>query len=59
MKKENGKYFLIPENSHQSLIQGVVTMRHAEGNDLAKDFLEFVKSETSAAILQHFGFTKP
>jgi molybdate transport system substrate-binding protein len=59
MKKENGKYFLIPENSHQSLVQGVVIMRHAEGNDLAKDFLEFVKSETSAAILQHFGFTKP
>jgi molybdate transport system substrate-binding protein len=59
MKKENGKYFLIPENSHNPLMQGVVLMHQAEGKDLAKDFLEFVKSETSTAILQHFGFTKP
>ncbi len=59
MKKENGKYFLIPENSHQSLVQGVVLMRHAEGNDLAKDFLEFVKNEKATAILHHFGFSKP
>jgi molybdate transport system substrate-binding protein len=59
MKKENGKYFLIPENSHQPLVQGVVIMHHAEGNDLAKVFLEFVKGDTATAILQHFGFTKP
>jgi molybdate transport system substrate-binding protein len=59
MKKENGKYFLIPENSHQPLVQGVVLMRQAEGKDLAKNFLEFVKSEKAAAILQHFGFGKP
>jgi molybdate transport system substrate-binding protein len=59
MKKENGKYFLIPESSHQPLVQGVVLMRPAEGNKLAEAFLQFVKSETATAILQHFGFTKP
>jgi len=58
MKKENGKYFLIPENSHKPLVQGVALMRHAEGNDLANVFLQFVKSETATTILQHFGFTK-
>jgi len=59
MKKENGKFFLIPESSHQPLVQGVVLMRQAQDNDLAKDFLEFVKSEKAAAILHHFGFAKP
>ena len=59
MKKENGKYFLIPESSHQPLVQGVVLTRQSEGNDLAKDFLEFVKSEKATAILHHFGFAKP
>ena len=59
MKKENGNYFLIPESSHQPLVQGVVIMRQAEENDLAKKFLEFVKGDTAMAILQHFGFTKP
>jgi len=59
MKKENGKYFLIPESSHQPLVQGVVLLRQSEGKDLAKDFLEFVKSEKAAAILHYFGFAKP
>ena len=59
MKKENGKYFLISENSHQPLLQGVVLMHQAEGNELAKVFLQFVKGETATSILQHFGFTKP
>ena len=59
MKKENGKYFLIPENSHKPLEQGVVIMHHANGNDYAKIFLEFVKSDTADAILSHFGFAKP
>lgn len=59
MKKENGKYFLIPENSHQPLVQGVVIMRQAESNDLAKDFLEFIKSEKAATIFNYFGFAKP
>ena len=59
MKKEGGKYYLIPENSHKPLEQGAVITRNGKGNDLAKDFMEFIKSDTANKILFHFGFTKP
>ena len=59
MKHENGNYYLVPENSHQPLVQGVVLTNHAKGNDLAVAFLQFVKSNTSQEILRYFGFSKP
>lgn len=58
MQKEGGKYYLIPETSHQPLEQGVVITRNGDGNTLAKAFMEFVKSETAQSILNHFGFVK-
>lgn len=59
MKKENGAYFLIPEESHKPLEQGAVITKHALGNAYAKAFLDYVNSATANAILSHFGFTKP
>ena len=59
MKKENGSYFLIPEESHKPLEQGAVITKHAQGNDYAKAFLEYMKGDATDAILRHFGFTKP
>ena len=59
MKRENGGYFIIPENRHQPLEHGVVITRHGEGNDFAKAFVDFVKEEKAVAILLHFGFMRP
>ena len=59
MKKEGGKYFVIPETSHNPLEQGAVITRHGKENKLATSFMEFMKSETANSILIHFGFTKP
>jgi molybdate transport system substrate-binding protein len=59
MKKENGTYFLIPEESHKPLEQGAVITKHAQGNDYAKAFLDYMKGDAADAILRHFGFTKP
>ncbi|WP_228450760.1 molybdate ABC transporter substrate-binding protein [Chryseolinea soli] len=59
MKKEKGSYFLIPEESHKPLEQGAVITKHAQGNDYAKAFLDYMKSDAAGAILRHFGFTKP
>jgi molybdate transport system substrate-binding protein len=56
MKNENGKYYLIPETAHQRLEQAVVITKHAKGNDFARTFLSFVKSEEAKQILAHFGF---
>jgi molybdate transport system substrate-binding protein len=56
MKEENGKFYLIPENAHKRLEQGVVITKHGKGNDFAQTFLSFVKSEEAKAALSHFGF---
>ncbi|MEO7991879.1 MAG: molybdate ABC transporter substrate-binding protein [Chryseolinea sp.] len=59
MKNEGGKYYLIPESSHNALEQGAIITKNGKGNDMAKAFIEFMKSETSNSILVYFGFTKP
>ncbi len=59
MNRMGGKYFLIPEESHQSLLQGAIITRKAGKNALAKSFFDFEKGEQATAILAYFGFTKP
>jgi molybdate transport system substrate-binding protein len=58
MKKEGGSYYLIPQNSHNPLEQGAVITIRAKGNDLAKAFMDYMKSEKVTDILTYFGFTK-
>lgn len=59
MQKEKGSYFLIPAESHLTLIQAAVITRKGKGNKLATSFFEFVKSDKAISILKSFGFTKP
>jgi molybdate transport system substrate-binding protein len=59
MKKENGNYFLIPEVSHQPLIQAAVIMQSAKDNKLAISFFNFIKGDRAIEILKTFGFSKP
>jgi len=59
MKRYTNSYYLIPEESHQPLIQGGVITKYGSGKNQVKLFFEFLKSETSVAILQEYGFTKP
>ena len=56
MIKENGKYYLVPENAHQRLEQAVVVTKHGKGNDFVQTFLSFVKSDEAKQVLAHFGF---
>lgn len=59
MKNEKGKYFLVPEESHQPLIQGAVITLHGKGSTLATSFFAYIKSDRATDILKHFGFSKP
>ncbi len=59
MKKEGGKYFIIPENSHNPLEQGAVITRFGGGNRLAEEFMNFIKGTTANDILTFYGFTRP
>ncbi|HEX6225073.1 MAG TPA: molybdate ABC transporter substrate-binding protein [Chryseolinea sp.] len=58
MKKLNGHYYIIPENTHQPLEQGFVVLKSAENNSLANDFKNFMLGSAAATILSNFGFTK-
>ncbi len=50
-------HHLIPEESHQPLIQGYVTIRKAENKPLAERFRRYLQTPTAHAILGKYGFT--
>ncbi|TRX01238.1 molybdate ABC transporter substrate-binding protein [Flavobacterium gawalongense] len=58
MKKEGGKYYIIPEKSHKPLEQGYVILKKAASNSSAVKFYNFMATPTAIAILTHFGFTQ-
>jgi len=57
--QKEGKYWLVPEASHQPLKQGYVLLQHAKGNEGAKKFATFIASAKAQAILTYFGFSQP
>ncbi|MFV8324403.1 molybdate ABC transporter substrate-binding protein [Flavobacterium sp. ZS1P14] len=57
MKKEGGKYYIIPEKSHKPLEQGCVILQHAKGNLSAAKFYNFISSKKAAAILKYYGYS--
>ncbi len=59
MKNDTGKYFLIPEASHEPLIQAAVITAHGKGNNLTASFFKYIGSDEAIGILEHFGFKRP
>lgn len=57
MKSEGGKYYVIPESSHQLLEQGFVILNHGSKNSDAVSFKDFVMTNDAKGILNHYGFT--
>ena len=57
MQKEGGKYYIIPQESHTKLEQAFVVLKHAEGNDLAKSFTDYMSSSSAKSILKFYGFS--
>jgi molybdate transport system substrate-binding protein len=58
MKKEGGKYYLIPEQSHTPLEQAYTLLKHSAGNSTANKFYDFISSPTAVSILKYFGFSQ-
>lgn len=56
MKREGGRYYLIPQESYSPLEQGCVILNHGKDNPVAKKIYEFISSENAVAILTHFGY---
>jgi len=58
MKKERGKYYVIPQESHLPLQQGCVILKHGKGNATATKFYDYISSPKAKAILNHYGYSQ-
>ena len=57
--KSAGNYWEIPADHHAPLEQGAVIMKQSKNQDVAKQFLEFIKGERGQEIMIRYGFTLP
>ncbi|MBA0882653.1 molybdate ABC transporter substrate-binding protein [Flavobacterium undicola] len=58
MKKERGKYYVIPQENHAPLEQGCVVLKHAKGNATALRFYDYISSDKAVAILKYYGYSQ-
>jgi molybdate transport system substrate-binding protein len=58
MKKERGKYYVIPQESHSLLEQGCVILKHGKANTVAKKFYDYISSEKVIQILTYYGYSQ-
>jgi molybdate transport system substrate-binding protein len=59
LQKQGGNYFLIPPSSYTSLQQGMVILKHAEGNTNASLFYDYMITSSALQILKKNGYLKP
>ena len=57
--KEKGRYWRIPENLYAPIEQGVVVIRASKNPQGAQEFLDFIKTPATAALLERYGFVLP
>jgi molybdate transport system substrate-binding protein len=58
MLKERSKYYIIPQESHSLLEQGCVILKHGKGNEVAKQFYDYISSEVAIKILTYYGYSQ-
>jgi molybdate transport system substrate-binding protein len=59
MQKLAGKFYLIPEESHDPLHQAFVLLKPAGSRSEVKEFFEFLKTPEAKNIFRHYGFNLP
>jgi len=57
--KNSGTYFDIPESWYPPIEQAAVVLTSSRQRDLARRFIDYLKTPESARILQSFGFAVP
>jgi molybdate transport system substrate-binding protein len=55
--KEQGKYFIVPENLYLPLKQAAAIVKTSPHKNLAHSFLRFIKSSEITSLLQQYGFS--
>ena len=54
-----GAWTLIPANWHEPLEQGFIITQRAANNPLAKQFADYITSESARAVMRRYGFVLP
>jgi molybdate transport system substrate-binding protein len=54
-----GRYWVIPQNLYPPLEQGMVILKSSRNKELARSFMQFVRSPAGRATLESFGFQTP
>ena len=57
--KDKGRAWNIPENLYTPIQQGVLAVRAAANPQGARQFLDYIKMPSTAALLERYGFTLP
>jgi molybdate transport system substrate-binding protein len=57
--KDSGKMWLIPAELHPPIEQAVVVTKSSQKKEVAKAFLEYIKSAAGKAVMDKYGFTTP
>lgn len=57
--KVAGRYWEVPAEAHPALEQGAVILKHSNNQEVAKQFLEFMKGPEGQEIMKRYGFTLP
>ena len=57
--KDKGRAWNIPENLYTPIQQGVLAVRAAANPQAARQFLDYIKMPSTAALLERYGFTLP
>jgi len=56
---QEGRYWVIPEESHSDIEQIYVVLKKGEGKKSIRKFLDFIHGEKGGNILSRFGFVIP
>ncbi len=56
---KSGRYWEVPSEAHPVLEQGAVILKRSTNQELAKQFLEFMKDSEGQEIMRRYGFTLP
>jgi molybdate transport system substrate-binding protein len=53
---QNGSAWMVPANLHAPIRQDAVLLTAGKDNQAAKAFLTYLRSDTAAAVIRHFGY---
>lgn len=57
--KDKGRYVEIPARDYPPIIQAAVILKSSHNQELANEFLKFMKEPATVALMEKFGFSVP